>query len=199
MRLKLRFVAALCLALCLMSPGAEAAMVRQEKAKRSVKKPAPAAQAVSEHSVLPKAGDIAVVVEGADEYKARAETLIVEMLVQRGYRVVNEAKMKSIRAAAARAQAARMALEGNVEGIMRISSGYSVAATVVAHISAGQAKENSFGLCTGTASAEIMAVRSNGMKLGGKTSQSKQVGFTEDETLRKAVDAAVEAGMAQMF
>ena len=174
-------------------------MIRQEKAKKNVKRSAPVVQAASENAVLPRAGDIAVVVEGADEFRARAETLIVEMLVQRGYRVVNEAKMKSIRAAAARAQAARLALGGNVEGIMRISSGYSVAATVVAHISAGQAKENSFGLCTGTASAEIMAVRSNGMKLGGKTSQSKQVGFTEDETLRKAVDAAVEAGMAQMF
>ena len=199
MRSKLRFASMLCLALCLVSWGAEAATIRKEKAKRSVRKPAPAAQTVSENSVLPRKGDIAVVVEGADDYKARAETLIVDMLVQRGYRVVNEAKMKSIRAAAARAQAARMALEGNVAGILRISSGYSVAATVVAHISAGQAKENSFGLCTGTASAEIMAVRSNGTKLGGKTAQSKQVGYTEDETLRKAIDAAVEASMAQMF
>ena len=170
-------VAALCLILCI----------------------APCAAFADNRSVLPSKGDIAVIVEAPDEHKARVETFIVELLVSRGYRVVDEAKMKAIRAASVRAQAARMALMGNVEGILRLNASYSVAATIIAHVTPGQAKENSFGLSTGTASAEIMAVRSNGMKLGGKTANSKQVGYTEDETLRKAVDAAVAASMEQMF
>ena len=193
----LRFSAALCLLLCVVPlHGADGAGL---KGKLGGNARTASVKTASNRSVLPKKGDIAVVVEGSDDYKARVETLIVEMLVSRGYRVVNEAKMKAIRAAAARAKAARLALEGNVEGIMRISSGYSVAATVVAHVTTGGTKENEFGLFTGTATSEIMAVRSNGTKLGGKTAETKQVGYTEDETVRKAIDAVVEAGMAQMF
>ena len=191
-----KFIAVLCLALCA-APWEGEAAVRKGKLGKSAAKPA--ASLAPSQSVLPKTGDIAVVVEGSDDYKARVETLIVEMLVKRGYRVVNEAKMKAIRAAAARSRAAHLALTGDVTGIMKISSGYSVAATVVAHVTAGGTKENEFGLVTGTATSEIMAVRSNGTKLGGKTAETKQVGYTEDETTRKAIDAVVEAGMAQMF
>ena len=149
--------------------------------------------------VLPSRGDIAVIVEGPDEHKARVETNIVDILTKRGYRVVNEGKMKAIRAAAARAQAARYALYGEFDKILKINSSYSVAATVIAHVTPGSAKENSFGLSTGTATAEIMAVKSNGVKLGGKTASSKQVAYTEEETLQKAVDAAVVKSMEQLF
>ena len=121
------------------------------------------------------------------------------MLVSHGYRVVDEAKMKKIRAAAAKAKAARLALEGNVEGILKISSGYSAAATVVARVQAGKPVQNEFELYTCTSSVALMAVTSNGTKLGGKTAQGKQVGYTEDEAQQKAIDAAVASGMAQMF
>lgn len=195
-RWKVLFAAALCLALCL-NATADAAMLRKEKVKPGSQKPAPTQKG---RSVLPRKGDIAVVVDGADEkFVHMAETAIIESLIQHGYRVVDEAKMKGIRAAAARAKAARLALIGDVAGILRISSGYSVAATVVAHVTVGETKENQFKLLTGTASIELLGVISNGTKLGGKTAESKQVGYTQDETQRKALRAAVDAGMAQMY
>lgn len=150
-------------------------------------------------SVLPKTGDIAVIVDAPDEHKARVEANIISMLRSRGYRVVDEGKMKKIRAASARAQAARYALYGEFDKILRISSSYSVAATIIASVVPEQAKENRIKLVTATASAAVLAVKSNGVKLGGRTSDSKQIGYTESEALRKAVDKAVEDGMQQLF
>lgn len=191
----LRCFAALCLLLCL-PLGAESAGL---KGKLGGGGGSSAPQPVN-RPVLPRTGDIAVVVDGSDaQHVMTAEASIIEMLVSRGYRVVDEAKMKKIRAAAAKAKAARLALEGNVEGILKINSGYSAAATIVARVQAGKPVVNEFELYTCTSSAAIMAVTSRGTKLGGKTAQGKQVGYTEDEAQQKAIDAAVQAGMSQMF
>lgn len=148
-------------------------------------------------SVLPKTGDIAVVVDGDEELAKTAEAMIIETLVGRGHRVVDEAKMKKIRAAAAKEKAARLALEGNVEAILKINANYSAAATLVAHVQVGQAVQNEFQLFTGTASIALMAVTSNGTKLGGRTSMGKEVGYTDGEALYRSVAAAVEQGMSQ--
>ena len=158
------------------------------------------ANKIQNRHVLPKRGDIAVLVEGSNAQHVRTtEAAIVEMLVSRGYRVVDEAKMRRIRAAAVRAKAARLALEGNVEGIMKLNAGYSAAATIVARVQAGKPVENEFQLYTCTSSVALMAVTSNGTKLGGRTAQGKQIGYTEDEAQQKAIDAAVASGMEQMF
>ena len=98
----LRIASALCLILCIfICCSAEAA---SNKNAQTVQ------EDYGEQSVLPQAGDIAVLVEGPDEHKSRVEANIINILTNRGYRVVEEAKMKKIRAAAARAQAARYAL-----------------------------------------------------------------------------------------
>ena len=150
--------------------------------------------------VLPKTGDIAVVVEGADPHHAAiAEAIIIEELINNGYRVVDEAKMKKIRAAAARAKAARYALEGNVEGILKINGSYNAAATIVADVRAGLPERNEFKLYTGTASAAIIAVTSNGTKLGGRTAQGKAVGYTVSEARENALTSAIKEGMALIF
>ena len=178
-----------------MTCGAEAA--KKKKSKKSAQ-----AQAVSTvpASVLPKRGDIAVVVEGDDEqHVSITEAKIIDSLVQHGYRVVDEKKMKAIKAAAVRAQAARYALQGNVEGILRLNGSYSCAATVVARVQAGKPVQNQFKLYTGNASVAILAVTSRGTKLGGKTAMSKEVAFSEYETQVKAIEAAVEDGMSQMY
>ena len=151
-------------------------------------------------SVLPKRGDIAVLVEGDDEQHVKiTEAKIIDSLVNHGYRVVDEKKMKAIRAAAVRAQAARYALQGNVEGILKLNGSYSCAATVVARVQAGQPVQNQFQLYTGNATVAILAVTSRGTKLGGKTAMSKEVAFSEYETQIKSIEAAVEEGMAQMY
>ena len=154
----------------------------------------------NERSVLPRRGDIAVIVTGDDAQHVKiTESIIVEMLANNGYRVVDEAKMRKIRQAAARAKAARYALEGNVDAILKINANYSAAATVVARVQAGYPVVNEFGLYTGTSSVALMAVTSGGKKLGGKTSMGKQVGYTEHEAQYKSISAAVESGMYQMF
>lgn len=153
----------------------------------------------SEQSVLPRKGDIAVLVEGPEEHKSRAEATIVNILVNRGYRVVDEAKMRRIRAASARAQAARYAWQGDIDKMLQINGNYSVAATIIANVVPEHTRENRIKLFTSTASVSIIAVKSNGIKLGGKTSESKQVGYTEAEAIRKAVDAAIQEGMLQLF
>ena len=186
----LRIVSALCFILCIfICSSTEAASNKKTQM----------VQDYGEQSILPKTGDIAVLVEGPDEHKSRVEANIINILTNRGYRVVEEAKMKKIRAAAARAQAARYALQGEFDKVLRINASYSVAATIIATITPEEARENRIKLFTGTASVSIIGVKSNGVKLGGKTSVSKQIGYTQAEALRKAVDEAVKDGMQQLF
>ena len=129
-------------------------------------------------SVLPKRGDIALVVEGDDDQHVRiTETKIIDSLINHGYRVVDEKKMRAARAAAVKAQAYRLAMQGNYNAIFKLNASYSVAATVLARVQAGQAVQNQFGLYTGTASVSLIAVTSRGTKLGGRTATSKQISF----------------------
>ncbi|MBR1487051.1 MAG: hypothetical protein IJ597_07355, partial [Synergistaceae bacterium] len=132
--------------------------------------------------VLPNTGDIGVVVDGYDPmHIATAEAMIIEELASNGYRVVDEARMKKLRAAAARAKAARYALEGNVSAILKLNGTYNATATIVARVQAGRPVVNEFKLYTATASAAMIAVTSSGTKLGGKTAQGKAVGYTWEE------------------
>ena len=151
-------------------------------------------------SVLPKRGDVAVLVEGSDDQqKSIAEVQIVNSLTAHGYRVVDEKKMKAMKMAAVRAQAARLAAQGNFSAIFKLNASYSVGATIVAHIQAGQPTQNQFKLYTGDATAAIMAATSGGVTLGGRTAMSKQVGYSAYEAQMKAIQAAVEDGMSQLY
>ena len=175
--------------------GAEAA-----KKKRKSSSASTSSSSQVRDSVLPKRGDIAIVVEGDDDQHVRvAETKIIDSLIAHGYRVVDEKKMRAARAAAVKAQAYRLAMQGNYNAIFKLNASYSCAATVLAKVQAGQAVQNQFGLFTGNASISIIAVTSNGTKLGGKTAFSKEVAFTEYETLMKCIESAVEEGMKQMY
>lgn len=150
--------------------------------------------------ILPKRGDIAVLVEGDNkQHIAMAEAMIIEELTSRGYRIVDEAKMKKIKAAAVRAKAAIYALEGNVAGILSLNAHYSAAATVVARVQAEYPRMNDFRLYTGTASVVLLAVTSGGKKLGGRTADAKFVGYPIEETMRKSLYEAVRNGMQQFF
>ena len=148
---------------------------------------------------LPKHGDIAVLVEGPEEHVRRVETFIIKTLRSKGYRVVDEAKMKKIRKAAAQALADKYILYGEKHRLFSINSKYSVAATIMASITPEQSRENSFKLFTATASATVTAILPNGVKLGGETSASKQVGYTEGEAMRKAVDESIKNSLNQIL
>ena len=187
-----RKIIATVLLLCLvMSCGTASAKTKKGKSSSTASSQA--------YSVLPKKGDLSVLVEGDNEQHVRiAETKIINSLIQHGYRVVDEAKMRKAKAAAVKAQAYRLAMQGNYNAIFKLHSGYSVAGVVIARVEAGQAWQNRIGY-TGTASVAIMAVLPNGTKLGGRTSSSKQIGGSEYEVLMKCVEAAVDDGMNQMY
>lgn len=154
----------------------------------------------SSSSVLPKRGDLAVMVEGDDEQQVKiAETQIVNSLVAHGYRVVDEAKMKKMKAASVRAQAARLAMQGNYSAIFKLNASYSVAGTVVARVQASSPVQNQFKLYTGDATVAIMAATSGGVTLGGRSSMAKQVGYSAYEAQMRAIQAAVDDGMKQMY
>lgn len=74
-KVSLRIASALCLILCFfICRSAEAAS----------NKKAQTIQDYGEQSVLPQTGDIAVLVEGADEHKSRVEANIINILTNRG-------------------------------------------------------------------------------------------------------------------
>ena len=128
--------------------GAEAA--KAKKKRRASSSTASKAAAQVPDSVLPKRGDIAVIVEGDDDQHVKvAESKIIDSLIQHGYRVVDEKKMRAARHAAVKAQAYRLAMQGNYNAIFKLHDGYSCAATVLAKVQAGQAVQNQFGLYTG--------------------------------------------------
>ena len=151
------------------------------------------------NKILPKKGDIAVLVEGPEEHVKRVEAFIIKTLRDRGYRVVDEAKMKRIKRAAAQALADKYILYGEKHKILSINAKYSVSATIIATITPEQARENSFKLFTATASVTVTSTLPNGVKLGGESYSSKQVGYTEGEAMRKAVDDAIKNGLKQIF
>ena len=149
--------------------------------------------------ILPRRGDIAVIVEGENrQHVAIAEAMIIEELINRGYRVVDEAKMKRIKMAAARAKAAQYAWEGNIAGLLKLNGNYSVAATVLARVQAEYPRINDYDLYTGTSSVVLMAV-AGPKKLGGRPADGKSIGYSIEEAMRKSLYEAVLNGMQQFF
>ena len=138
----------------------------------------------SDRRILPKRGDVAVIVEGDDrQHTAIAESMIIEELISRGYRVVDEAKMRRIKMAAARAKAAQYAWEGNIAGLLKLNGSYSVSATILARV---------------RSSIVLMAV-AGPKKLGGRTAAGKSIGYSVEEAMRKSLYEAVQNGMQQFF
>lgn len=197
MKMNRKFFASLmilCLVMNFMFSG-ESEAAKKRRTKRTT-----TSQTSGSDSVLPKRGDIALIVEGDDEQHVKiTEAKIIDSLVRHGYRVVDEAKMKKMKAAAVRAQAFRLAMQGNFNAIFKLNASYSCAATIIARVQAGKPEKNQFNLYTGNANISITAITSRGTKLGGKTATSTQVAFTEYETQVKAIEAAVENGMKQMY
>lgn len=149
---------------------------------------------------LPNRGDIAVIAESDDDHHAKlAEAAIIDALVKKGYRVVDEGRMQKMRQDAVNAKAAQLALVGNTEGILRLNANYRAAATIIANIKAGEAVENEFKLFTTTASTSLVVVVSKGSKAGTSTATSKQVGYTGDEAKIKAIEASVKSAVSDLL
>jgi hypothetical protein len=144
---------------------------------------------------LPKKGSIAVLVKGpSEQHTASTLSIMIQQLVAKGYKVVDQNKLAQIR----KSKAALLALEGDVDAIMKLSSQYGVSTTITVNVTAGQPALNEFQLFTGTASAAVKAVSSGGAMLYGDTVSGKQVGYTRDEARQKAVEAAAADAVERM-
>ncbi len=69
---------------------------------------------------LPKGKTIAVLVKGTQSHAAAARSILLKGLIDGGYRAVDEKQLERIR----RSKAAALALEGNVEAILKLGRTY---------------------------------------------------------------------------
>jgi hypothetical protein len=145
-------------------------------------------------AAIPKKGSIALIVGGDDEqYIESVQAILIRELKANGYKVVDEKKL----AAERKSQAARLALQGDVNAILKLSSKYRVSVVITASIRAGEPMMNEFELFTGTASIAVRA-RSGANEIYGDTSSAKQVGYTPEEAVQKSVDAAAALGASKL-
>lgn len=149
---------------------------------------------------LPNIGKIAVLADATDaQHAALAEAIIIDELVANGYTVLDDATLGKIHRVAARENAIIHAFGGNVAGVANIGRSNDAAYTILARVKAGRPEVNEARLYTGTASAVVMAISSQGDKIGGRSISGKAVGYTVDEAREKALEKAVIDGLNQLF
>lgn len=146
-------------------------------------------------AAIPKNGSIAVLVKGpSQQHVASATAIITKQLIASGYKVVDPKKLEQIR----KNKAAALALDGNVEAIMKLSSQYGFSTLVAAQAESGEPMINEFKLYTGTSSVAVIVTGSNGAQLYADTVSGKQVGYTQSEAAQKALEAAAKLAADRM-
>ncbi len=146
------------------------------------------------HAALPK-GSIAVLVKSASAQEAaQAASIFTRQLIAKGYKVVDPKKLEAIR----RSKAAALALDGNVDAIMKLGRQYGFSTMVAAQVEAGRPVLNEFQLYTGTSSVAVMVTASNGSQIYADTVAGKQVGYTPSEAQQKSLEAAAALAVKRM-
>ncbi|MDR3354739.1 MAG: hypothetical protein LBO21_06845, partial [Synergistaceae bacterium] len=168
LRSALLVVSMLVIAAFLVSPSDAAIKSKINPSGNSNSGSAPAPAGAAQKPALPKKGDIAVAVDGSDDqHRSIVESVIVQELINRGYRVVDEKKMKQIRHSAAARKAVQLALAGDMAGLAKLSGSYNASAVIALRVEAGQPRENEFSLFTGTASVTFVVKISGGSQSTG--------------------------------
>ena len=129
----------------------------------------------------------------SEQHNKTTEAIITRQLIAKGYKVVDPQKLESIK----RDKIARLALAGDVEAILKLSSGHG-ATMIVVQVEAGYPVINEFQLYTGTSSLAVSVGAPNGSIIYADTVMSKQVGYSPDEAAQKAVEAAAKKAVANM-
>ena len=146
-------------------------------------------------AAIPKNGSIAILVKGpSQQHAASTASIVTQELIAKGYKVVDPQKLESIR----KSKAAVLALEGNVDAIMKLGKQYGFSTMITLQVKAGEPRTNEFDLYTGTASVAVMVTGSNGSQLYADTVSGKQVGYTEDEAQQKSLEAAAKLAVSRM-
>ena len=151
--------------------------------------------AANVHAALPE-GSIAVLTKGPSaQHTASVASIISQQLIARGRKVVDPARLDAIR----RSKAAALALEGNVDAIMKLGKQYGFSVMVTAQLQAGKPVLNEFQLYTGTSSLAVMVTTSGGQVVYADTVMGKQVGYTPDEAAQKSIEAAAKVAVEKML
>ena len=156
----------------------------------------------SAQSALPKKGSVALVIHegstgqgGSGPSLGTAEATVLQSLLQNGYSVVNPKKMEEIR----RSKAAQLALDGNVEAILKLGSQYGVSLFVSGRTKLPEPRQNEFGLFTATADIAVEAYSTaTGKYVFSGTASGKQIGYSAGEALEKALAEAAQSMAAQL-
>lgn len=143
---------------------------------------------------LPKDGRVAVVMIGSGVLGradvAGAASAIIRELSERGYPVVDKNRLDAME----RSEAARLALDGDVDAIMALGKKFGVWYYVKAVADGHKPVVNEFGLYTATVTISIQAYRaSDGRYLFADSSVGKEVGYTSQESASKALLAAASS------
>jgi len=127
------------------------------------------------------------------QHTKSSEAIITSQLLAKGYKVVDPKKLEAIK----RDRIARLALAGDVDAILKLSSGHG-ATMIVVQVEAGRPVVNEFNLYTGTSSLAVTVGAPNGSIIYASTAMGKQVGYTPDEAAQKAIEAAATRAVAGM-
>lgn len=145
---------------------------------------------------IPKRGSIAILTRGVSEqHAASVASILTRELIRSGYKVVDPDTLAAIR----RNKAARLALDGNVDAIMKLGKQYGFSTMITADLEAGKPVRNEFDLYTGTSSIAIMVMSSGGQMIYADTVMGKQVGYTRDEAAQKSIEAAAKLAVKRMM
>lgn len=140
---------------------------------------------------LPKGKAIAMVIyeNSQDPFQqgldiGSAEAVVSRILLDKGYPLVNQGQLKKIK----ESKAAMLALDGNVEGILKLGSAYNVRIFVTGKVARHRPIKNPMGTYTATAAIAVRAYStSNGKYLFSDAAEGKALGGSPDEASEKAL------------
>lgn len=146
---------------------------------------------------LPKGKTIAVLVRSASaQYSRSAEAILINGLIQGGYKAVDQKQLESIR----KNKAAVLALDGDVDAILKLSQTFGFNVLVSGRATVHAPVKNEFGLFTATAVVAITACRgADGRQLFADTASAKEIGYTGNEAGQKALESAAREAARMMI
>ncbi|MDR1136974.1 MAG: hypothetical protein LBK91_01510 [Synergistaceae bacterium] len=155
-------------------------------------------------AAMPKKGEVAVIAIGmnyySEEFTHIVEDSVIQELLSEGYKVVDESKKKQIHQAIAQRKADEAFLRGDVNALMKISFGYSVATTIAVRFRVDEA-ENTIDTGRHKGYTNSVTITFNAKNSGGdytRASQSPIMTTGAGVTPAKATNRAVIAAAAKI-
>lgn len=124
-----------------------------------------------------------------------AENTIRGILLQNGFKIVNEAQMEKIK----RSVDTRKIIGGNKNLIKSFTKNYHVGQVVVGQATVHKPRLNEFNMYTGTAVVSLNAYDANAQYVAASSVTGKEVGYSEDEAAHKALIAAAQQAAVQLI